>query len=245
MFRQNSHSIRRHIAKHENPELSSIGSHRIFRRKRHKIWYSGLCDRWRQQKMSFAMFNIANKQLQKISYFYVGTKMRESLAQKLHTQAEHLFHNNKTVHASRSASYLEWSAEFNLNFVPIRMLQFERCESFVTSEVQSWKLSNRIPVGDDFLKCSKAWKNSCEQKKCGEIIKNEIGNKIGSFKHDFSIILPQKYFKNQTSEFFLKLKTTEAIATVNYRRSMMALKDYETFHNSYQPSPNPHIDRKT
>jgi hypothetical protein len=124
-------------------------------------------------------------------------------------------------------------------------LKDSKCESFVTSEVQSWKLSNRIPVGDDFLKCSKAWKNSCEQKKCGEIIKNEIGNKIGSFKHDFSIILPQKYFKNQTSEFFLKLKTTEAIATVNYRRSMMALKDYKTFHNSYQPSPNPHIDRKT
>ena len=135
MFRQNSYSIRRHIAKHENPELSSIGSHRIFRRKRHKIWYSGLCDRRRQQKMSFAMFNIANKQLQKISYFYVGTKMRESLAQKLHTQAEHLFHNNKTVHAPRSASYLEWSAEFNLNFVPIRMLQFER--------FNMWKFCNQ------------------------------------------------------------------------------------------------------
>ena len=135
MFRQNSYSIRRHIAKHENPELSSIGSHRIFRRKRHKIWYSGLCDRWRQQKMSFTMFNFENQQLQKISNFYVGTKMRESLAQKLHTQAEHLFHNNKTVHASRSASYLEWSAEFNLNFVPIRMLQFER--------FNMWKFCNQ------------------------------------------------------------------------------------------------------
>jgi len=106
-------------------------------------------------------------------------------------------------------------------------LMNQNCTSFISSEAKSWELANPIlSIDEDFLKCSKAWNNQCEKTTCGQIIRNEIDEKMGSFEHDYSIILPEKYFQNQTSDFFLKLKATESIATVDYKIRMMALQDY-------------------